>query len=264
MKTETHPKKIIKENTEKIIEELQLQIDKAKSNLEKLKFNWKVYVGFSLIVFFVGIFLATFEKNLLSELWYWIALIIISIIVGNSGYFLQYLMAQYYQKLIIKNLESKALKLSTDYLQDTLEYDFFNKLVKINFKYIDKYYDQTQNQADKSFNLSLIVAFLAFIIIIFGIVLMIQNKAEAGKIVTASGVLSEFISAVFFYLYNKTITKMSEYHQKLVLTQNIGLALKIVETLPDNEKIGAKAELVKNLTDSVNKYLVQSPSKNIK
>ena len=89
---------------------------------------------------------------------------------------------------------------------------------------------------------------------------MLQNKAEAGKIITASGVLSEFIAAVFFYLYNKTITKMSEYHQKLVLTQNIGLALKIVETLPDDEKVAAKAGLVKNLTESVNRYLVQRPS----
>ena len=46
-------------------------------------------------------------------------------------------------------------------------------------------------------------------------------------VVTAAGILSEFIAAVFFYLYNKTIQKMREYHQKLVLTQNISLALKI-------------------------------------
>ena len=260
MSNESPPKKIIKENTYKTIEELQLQMDKAKSNMDKLSFNWKVYICFTVIVFFLGLSFASFENNLLSEFWFWVFLIVISLIIGNSGYFLQYFTAQYYQKLIIKNISSKALKLSTDYLQDTLEEDFFNKLVKINFKYIDKYYDQTQNQADKSFKLSLVVAVLAFIIIVCGIVLMLQNKAEAGKIITASGVLSEFIAAVFFYLYNKTITKMSEYHQKLVLTQNIGLALKIVETLPDDEKVVAKAGLVKNLTESVNKYLVQRPS----
>lgn len=260
MPNDSPPKKIIKENTYKTLEELQLQIDKAKSNLENLTFNWKVYLFFAILVFLIGLSFATFEENLITKIWFWFFIIVISIIIGTSGYLLQYFAAQYYQKLIIKNLTSKALKLSTDYLQDTLEEDFFNKLVKINFKYIDKYYDQTQNQADKSFKLSLVVAVLAFIIIVCGIVLMIQNKAEAGKIITASGVLSEFIAAVFFYLYNKTITKMSEYHQKLVLTQNIGLALKIVETLPDTEKIAAKADIVKNLTESVNRYLVQSPA----
>ncbi len=35
-------------------------------------------------------------------------------------------------------------------LQETLEDDFFTKLVKINFKYIDQYYLQTQSQADRA------------------------------------------------------------------------------------------------------------------
>ena len=102
--------------------------------------------------------------------------------------------------LKLANFESKEI-------QATIETNFFTKLVQLNL-----------------------------VIIAIGIVLMFLSAYDknmipgdsakiSSYIVTASGVLSEFIAAVFFYLYNQTILKMSEYHQKLVLTQNISLAL---------------------------------------
>jgi hypothetical protein len=51
-----------------------------------------------------------------------------------------------------------------------------------------------------------------FAVICAGIVLILAQKTNAALVSTASGVLSEFIAAV--YLYNKTVVSMASYHQK--------------------------------------------------
>jgi hypothetical protein len=142
-------------------------------------------------------------------------------------------------------------------LQETLQEDFFTKLVEINFKYIDQYYSQTQAQADKSFSMSAKVAIAGFAVVVAGILLMFVNQGTPGYVTAASGVLGEFIAAVFFYLYNRTILKMSEYHQKLVFTQNVSIALKIAEGLPQVERVKAQRELILRLTENINRYLTQ-------
>jgi hypothetical protein len=97
------------------------------------------------------------------------------------------------------------------------------------------------------------------VILVFGILMMYFNpdkaKAFAGILTTSSGVLSQFIAAVFFYLYNQTIIKMSQYHQKLVITQNISLALKITAEMDKDERAKSLTQLVDRLTTDVNKYL---------
>lgn len=143
-------------------------------------------------------------------------------------------------------------------MQDDLEKDFFNNLVKINFKYIDKYYLQTQIQADKAFTMSAIAAFIGFAVLIAGIVQMYVGKLEPAYVTTISGVLSEFIAAVFFYHYNKTILKMAEYHRKLVLTQNIGLALRITQDLPDEQRVTSQSALVDRLSNDINALLASN------
>lgn len=165
-------------------------------------------------------------------------------------------------------------KLPTNDLQKLVESktqeNFFAQLVGINFKYLDKYYQQTQVQANKSFRLCLFAAVFSLLVIVAGIVLMFISPYDknltsgdssklSSYIVTASGVLSEFIAAVFFYLYNQTILKMSEYHQKLVLTQNISLALKISEGLKD-PAVQSKSQkfLIKELTKDVNFHLMNN------
>jgi hypothetical protein len=145
----------------------------------------------------------------------------------------------------------------SEQLQEGLDDNFFTNLVKINFKYIDQYYLQTQLQANKSFSLCLTSSIVGLTVVVVGILLLFWNHGslQAGYVATASGTLSEFIAAVFFYLYNQTITKMGQYHQKLVLTQNISLALKIAEELPAAEQVAARMSLIGYLSADINKYL---------
>ncbi|MET0623542.1 MAG: hypothetical protein ABW250_11225 [Pyrinomonadaceae bacterium] len=146
-------------------------------------------------------------------------------------------------------------------LQEQLETgDFFTTLIRINFRYIDKYYLQTQVQADKSFYLSAAAAVVSLLLILAGVAMLFfasndSNRVTAATVTTAAGVLGEFIAAVFFYLYNRTVTEMSKYHQKLVLTQNISLALKMAEQLPDAVKPDAQIKLIECLSKDINMYL---------
>jgi hypothetical protein len=48
---------------------------------------------------------------------------------------------------------------------------------------------------------------------------------------------------------------MADYHRKLVFTQNIGLALKISDGLPADEKTQAQRALIETLSKDINQYL---------
>jgi hypothetical protein len=85
--------------------------------------------------------------------------------------------------------------------------------------------------------------------------MMFFEKTEPAYVTTGAGVISELIAALFFYLYNRTILKMSQYHHKLVITQNISLALKISEDMEGDNKSKIQEMLVDRLTMDTNKYL---------
>lgn len=151
--------------------------------------------------------------------------------------------------------EIASIVQKSEALQEDLDKDFFTNLVRINFKYLDKYYLQTQEQGDKSFALSAAAAVVGLMIIVAGIVMALLKQTDPAILTTSAGVLSEFIAAVFFYLYNRTILSMGQYHQKLVITQNIALALKITGDLPKEDRVKSQLVLVEALTRDVNHLL---------
>jgi hypothetical protein len=79
---------------------------------------------------------------------------------------------------MLRRLDVAKIQARTENLQQDLEQDFFTNLVKINFKYIDRYYLQTQIQADKSFLMSAISAFVGLATVVAGIVLMYLGKTS--------------------------------------------------------------------------------------
>ena len=174
---------------------------------------------------------------------------------GTFFYIIWLGIAHLIYRSVERQIQSRDLTEKTQSLQEDLGKDFFTNLVRINFKYLDKYYLQTQAQSDKSFFLCLGASIVGLAIIAAGVVLMFLNKTNPAYITTAAGALSEFIAAVFFYLYNKTIVSMGEYHQKLVITQNIALALKVAEQLPEGDRPDSLALLIEALTKDVNHIL---------
>lgn len=155
----------------------------------------------------------------------------------------------------LRYIEYELVQLGAEELQENIEENFFTKLVKINFKYIDQYYLQTQEQAAKSFRLASFASVVGLLIVCLGIFMMFLGKQNPAYVTTAAGIISEFIAAIFFYLYNRTVLKMSQYHQKLVITQNISLALKMSEDMDSENKFKVQEMIIDRLTFDINKYL---------
>jgi hypothetical protein len=161
-----------------------------------------------------------------------------------------------------RNTRTQLLKKGAQELQESISQDFVTKLVQINFKYIDQYYEQTQIQAGKSFLLAAFASVTGLAVIVTGVVMMFRGLTEPAYVTAGAGVLSEFVAAVFFYLYNRTIEKMGEYHQKLVVTQNVSLALKITDDLQGEARITAQQNLIDRLTQDINAHLTKPISPN--
>ncbi len=60
-------------------------------------------------------------------------------------------------------------------------------------------------------------------------------------------------------MYNKTVTSMNSYHDKLVLSQNIAFALRIAgEMEGTSEKNKAKLAIINELVKDVNAQMMKS------
>lgn len=194
----------------------------------------------------------------------WVIVVISGIAFGPFIYTIVYFIKVLIFRFSSKKDRSEQLANKAEKIQENLGEDFFNSLVRLNFNYLDSYYLQTQTQADKSFLLAAIAASISFIVIVIGIIALFLSDGNApgsispAEITVGVGAFGEFISAVFFYLYNRTVLKMGEYHQKLVLTQNIASAIKITSELPESDKAKAQQDLVKNLVTDINMYLTKN------
>lgn len=138
--------------------------------------------------------------------------------------------------------------------------DIFKNSISLSYKYLDEYYNQTREQAQNGFKITFAVAIWGALLIGVGVVAMFMGSVAPSYITCGAGVVSEFIAAVFFYLYNRTITSMSKYHNKLVLSHNISIALKVADSLPSDDKVKAKNQIISELLKNINSYLVASPN----
>ena len=139
-------------------------------------------------------------------------------------------------------------------IPEELELDIDKNLIKLSYKYLDQYYLQTREHAQKGFALTFTVAISGGIIIIVGLIAMFLGNTTPAYVTTASGIIVEFISAVCFYLYNKTVQGMNSYHKKLVISQNIALALKLANSLSEH-KDDAKIKIIDELIKDINMHI---------
>lgn len=160
------------------------------------------------------------------------------------------------------NLQAKMDIYDFANMQDKVEENLFESSLKMSYKYLDQYYYQTREQAKKGFLITVAVTIAGALSLFIGIGFMFFNKIDASKITIASGVIVEFISAIMFYFYNRTVQSMGNYHDKLFLSQNVATALKISDSLSDDKKDDIKAEIARELIKDVNAYIVTSYNKN--
>lgn len=241
---------------------LQNRKSKLKNTIEKYRVS-PVLTAISAMLGAGCYYLITYQDYYWSDLKpiNWPEIIIVGSIFGVGLYLFAIFYISTFYNIRLSQIERELIRLGASELQETIEEDFFNRLVKINFKYLDQYYMQTKEQASKSFIFTVTAAFIGLVILSIGIVLVFMNKITPGYVAAISGIIIEFISSIFFYLYNKTVIKMSDYHKKLVLSQNISLALKITNEFEGDKKYESSMEIVKQLTQDINRYLVETDGK---
>jgi hypothetical protein len=128
---------------------------------------------------------------------------------------------------------------------------YFVDLTLVNIKNLKAYYQMVKSQTEKSFYVSLLSGILGFGLIAWGIY---RDK----DISTYAGIITEFISGVFFYLYNKTVLQLKEYHDSLLDVQNILLAYKLVESVKPTDS-SEKNEMVKKMIEGLLPIRVATP-----
>jgi hypothetical protein len=120
---------------------------------------------------------------------------------------------------------------------------YFDSLVKINIDNLAEYYSLIKVHTNNSFRASLIAAYVGFVFILIGVIAGFWGAATATPAIlaAASGIIIEFISGVFFYLYNKTVRELKGYHDSLLSVQNVLLSLKLVS---DTEDASARKDMI--------------------
>lgn len=238
--------------SEKEYKDLKIRLDEIK---EKRKTK-NMYAAF--FSFLCGAFVSLFTYVVIYDMQFSISHITISLI---SGFFVGTVLFVYYNmycEIHESALQRQILVYEANNIKDDMKDDIFENSINISYKYLDQYYLQTREQAQRGFFVTLWVAVFGALLIGIGVVALFFGHAEPSYITCASGVITEFISAVFFYLYNKTVSSMSKYHNKLVLSQNIAIALKVSDSLPDTDKVNAKNMIITELLKDINSHLIAS------
>lgn len=131
------------------------------------------------------------------------------------------------------------------------------------------YFDRNLSQITWIFWLSLSVMFAGLGVIIWGISDALSlathspDKLDSIKslpsiIAALAGIITEFIGATFLFIYRSTIQQAALYSQTLERINSVGMAMQILDTMPDETKKGdlkseTKAKLVELLVKGANK-----------
>lgn len=234
-------------------ERIRNDIKKYELSKQTMKFPLKLMTVVLLISGLSITFMKWLEEIIYNLQNYYPTLLSLLFIV--SIFFLNFVYRKSVYDRKIKRARRVLIEKEQDELSEKKDSEFIKKLVQINIKYIDEYYNQTKQQANKSFNLSVAVLAMSFLLIIIGVAMIYNEAIAPGYVIATSGLLSEIISVVFFYLFNKTSLKMGEYHKKLMISQNITFAIKVADEMETEAKVKAKMKIIEELTKDVNKQI---------
>lgn len=125
---------------------------------------------------------------------------------------------------------------------------------------LEAYFSRNLIQITAIFWLSVAVMVVGFGIIIWGISQTIQSPDSVvpAAIATGAGVITEFIGATFLFIYRSAIEQAINYSKTLERINSVGMAMKILDTMPDETKPDdlkskTKANLVELLIQQANK-----------
>jgi hypothetical protein len=108
--------------------------------------------------------------------------------------------------------------------------DIFKYILLMNTSALEEYITQTRLQAEQSFQLTKIVATAGFGLLVVGITLGIYSAfldrqgLDAAYLTFMAGIIIEFMSGVYFYLYNKTLQQLNLFHDKMISLELVSMS----------------------------------------
>ena len=111
------------------------------------------------------------------------------------------------------------------------------KIAASQIKILSKYYALALEQADRSFKAAMFWGGVGLIAFIGALISLLTNQSRDIAVISAiAGAIVEVISGINFYLYNRASTQLSEFREKLSITQGILMANSICEKLQGEHK----------------------------
>lgn len=103
--------------------------------------------------------------------------------------------------------------------------------------YVEAYYRTNQSHVAWSFWSSLSALTIGLVVLVVGVALAFRDGAATASITTsAAGVLTQFIGAGFFYLYNKNLKQLNVFYAKLVQAQDLLFAFGLVGHIKEADR----------------------------
>jgi len=150
---------------------------------------------------------------------------------------------------LFNNKESKNIKQETDDvlkdIQNQPDYDVFKLLYK-NVRESTEYYIISKRQANKSFTLAIISCFLGVIIYICGFIIVAILDKDITIFTTIAGTVVELIAGLSFWVYNKCIKQLNEYHKRLNSTEKYLTSIQMADKMNNNGKEEMYKWLIQN------------------
>jgi hypothetical protein len=133
---------------------------------------------------------------------------------------------------------------------------YFDSLVRINVENLAAFYMLIKWHAARSYKIAMWVCVFGFFLMIAGLIMVITNLSSppiGSYIAIATGVITEIIAGVFFYVYNRTTRQIRGFYDSLLTEQNILLSFKLMEDAKDeNEKAKIVSQMLAHLIDKQN------------
>lgn len=162
--------------------------------------------------------------------------------------------SEFFANRVVDSMNEK--KSYSEKLESATGDSVFKYILLINISALEGYIAQTRIQAQQSFKLSKIIALVGFVILSIAILLSIYSTVKGnGNLNSAylggvAGVITEFTSAVFFYLYNKTLQQVNLFHDKLISMQHISMSYLATDLIQNEDKKDqAKIDISMQLMD---------------
>ena len=114
---------------------------------------------------------------------------------------------------------------------------------------LEAYFDRNLSQVKMIFVVAVLVMFVGFVFVLWGVLIAITNpqSTRTSYVAAISGIITQFIGATFMLIYRSTMAQANQFMEILERINTVGMAVQILDSIPETEsnlKNSTRAEIV--------------------